>query len=208
MQLSLFAANGSSNGHVNLSDYLNVENEQLRTLHETMVSYMNNQRRGTSSTLTRGLVSGGGRKPWKQKGTGNARSGSNRSPLWRKGGIIFGPLPRSYSVRIPLEKKRESLRSALICKGKDGHLLVLDSVDSKLSKTSDIAKLVGQLGVKGRALFVVEELPLPLRRAFSNLPRVSCMAAKDISALHVLQNRTVVITPQALKSLSSRISGN
>src|SRR6185295_9518067 len=106
MDITLFAANGERKGQVNLKEYFGDETFQGRTLHEAVLVYQGNVRRGTSMTKTRGLVRGGGRKPWKQKGTGNARSGSIRSPLWRKGGIIFGPVPRSYRIDLPEAKRR------------------------------------------------------------------------------------------------------
>jgi len=206
MQLSLFSSTGASKGNLNLADYFSVENQQLRTLHEVVTGYMSNQRRGTSSTKTRGLVSGGGRKPWKQKGTGNARSGSIRSPLWRKGGIIFGPLPRSYSVHLTAEKKREALRSAIISKAQDGQLVALDSVDAKVSKTSQVSKLMNKIGVKGKTLVVVDQVPATLSRAFSNLSQICCVSASDVNAWQILRNQTVVVTPQALQAVATRIS--
>ena len=113
MDISLFSAKGEAKGQVNLKEYFGEEEFQGRTLHEVMTTYQRNLRSGTSMTKTRGLVRGGGRKPWKQKGTGNARAGSIRSPLWRKGGIIFGPVPRSFRVDLPEVKRSAALRSAI-----------------------------------------------------------------------------------------------
>src|SRR5689334_139195 len=112
-QAPLYSATGEAKGQFDLSEAIFSGTGSLRVLQEVIIGLQGNQRRGTSSTKTRGVVSGGGRKPWKQKGTGNARSGSNRSPLWRKGGIIFGPLPRSYRTDLDQAKRLIALQTAL-----------------------------------------------------------------------------------------------
>src|SRR5690242_12244207 len=121
IQAPLFTAAGEAKGQFDLPETLFGSAGSRYVLHEVIVALQRNQRRGTSSTKTRGLVSGGGRKPWKQKGTGNARAGSIRSPLWRKGGIIFGPLPRSYSVHIDETKRHIALMTAMYEQQKAGN---------------------------------------------------------------------------------------
>src|SRR5258708_6367926 len=127
LQASLYSNTGEATGKFDLPENLFPPAASRRILHEVVVAYQGNQRRGTSETKTRAHVSGGGRKPWKQKGTGNARSGSNRSPLWRKGGIIFGPHPRSYRIELNGAKKLMALQTALIEKAKASELSVIDS---------------------------------------------------------------------------------
>src|SRR4051812_6586091 len=127
MEASLISKTGESKGKTELPASVFGLEGSKRVLHEVITAYQANQRRGTSNTKTRGEVSGGGRKPWKQKGTGNARSGSNRSPLWRKGGIIFGPHPRSYRIDVGGEKRRFALSTALTLKAQDQALVVLEA---------------------------------------------------------------------------------
>src|SRR6201996_5153586 len=114
LQAASYSVSGESKGNMDLPDILTATPGSRRVLHDAVVALQANQRRGTSMTKTRGLVSGGGRKPWKQKGTGNARAGSIRSPLWRKGGIIFGPVPRSYRIDLDTIKKQIALKTALV----------------------------------------------------------------------------------------------
>src|SRR5471032_2956024 len=128
IQAPLFSATGESKGEFELPEAIFAVAGSLRVLQEVIIGLQANQRRGTSCTKTRGLVSGGGRKPWKQKGTGNARSGSNRSPLWRKGGIIFGPLPRSYRTDLDQAKRLLALQTALFEKAKASDLSVFESL--------------------------------------------------------------------------------
>src|SRR5262249_15871565 len=143
-----------------------------RILHETVVALQANQRRGTSMTKTRGLVSGGGRKPWKQKGTGNARSGSIRSPLWRKGGIIFGPVPRSYRIDLPNAKRQHALLTALAAKSGADQLSVIDSFSFKEPKTSEAQAVLTRAGVTEKSLVVVDRRDPQVVRALRNIRNI------------------------------------
>jgi len=128
LEAALFLASGEPQGKVELPETLFSDPGSRRTLQETIIALQRNQRRGTSETKTRGNVTGGGHKPWKQKGTGNARAGTIRSPLWRKGGIIFGPHPRSYRVELNQAKKTLALRTALVEKAKAQQIGVIESL--------------------------------------------------------------------------------
>ena len=143
LQAPLFSATGEAKGQFDLPEsiFTDVEGSR-RVLQEVIVGMQANQRRGTSSTKTRGLVSGGGRKPWKQKGTGNARSGSIRSPLWRKGGIIFGPLPRSYRTDLDQSKRLIALQTALVEKAKASELGVFEALKFENAKTSEAQRFL------------------------------------------------------------------
>src|SRR5579872_6740715 len=165
LETSLFSNSGEDKGKITLSEDLFGFEGSRRTLHQVLVAYANNLRQGTSSTKTRGLVSGGGRKPWKQKGTGNARSGSNRSPLWRKGGIIFGPLPRSYRIDVPASKKLLALQTALAEKAKASEIAVIESIEFKEGKSKQASDLLQKAGVGRRLMLVVDKKDPMLKRA-------------------------------------------
>jgi len=207
MDISLFSAKGEPKGQVNLKDYLGEEEFQGRTLHEVVTTYQRNARSGTSMTKTRGLVRGGGRKPWKQKGTGNARSGSIRSPLWRKGGIIFGPVPRSFRVDLPEVKRSAALKAAMWLKAKEGTLVVVEQLDGAFKKTKQAQTLVNKLSKTGKALILSDKISAEQRRAFSNLDSVCLSPVSDLNALDVLRSKSLVLTMPALKSLSQRLTG-
>src|SRR5258706_2333966 len=138
-------------------------------LYETVKMQLANRRSGTAATKTRAYVRGGGKKPWRQKGTGRARAGSSRSPLWVGGATIFGPQPRDYSYRLPASARKAALRSALAAKVRDGKLLVLDKIALEAPKTKLLAKLVADLQVRS-ALIVIPERDEALERAAHNLP--------------------------------------
>lgn len=207
MEISVFSVAGQKKEAINIADFIGAEEIQRRTLHEAIRVYQANRRQGTSATKTRGLVSGGGRKPWKQKGTGNARAGSNRSPLWRKGGTIFGPLPRSYRVDLPEEKRRAALRSALWLKAKSGSILALEQLDEKIQKSKNAHALLGKLKAEGRVLLSSDALSSQSRRAFANLPSVRLVDAGGLNALDVLDSKTIILTRAALNAIAKRLGG-
>ena len=207
MDITLFSSTGDRKGQVNLKEYFGEEDIQSRTLHESVLVYQGNVRRGTSMTKTRGLVRGGGRKPWKQKGTGNARSGSIRSPLWRKGGIIFGPVPRSFRINLPEEKRRAALRSAVWLKAKAGTLVVMEQLGSVITKTKQAQQLVKKLSESGRALILADKLSAEQQRVFSNISSVCLANVASLNALDVMRAKVVVLTLPALKLLAQRLTG-
>ncbi len=163
-------------------------------LHEVVQMQQASMRQGTASTKTKGFVSGGGKKPWKQKGTGRARAGSNRSPIWRGGGTTFGPLPRSYQYDIPKKKSRKALFSALSSKVQEGKLLILEDLEIFEPKTKAMANLIARLGLQGNTLLVVSQIQENLDRAARNLPRVKMMEVRQLNVYDLLLADTVVIT--------------
>src|SRR5579864_1164259 len=142
VQAPLYSAAGEAQGQFDLPEVIFSAPGSRRVLQEVIVALQANQRRGTSSTKTRGFVSGGGHKPWKQKGTGNARAGSIRSPLWRKGGIIFGPLPRSYRTDLDQAKRPIALQTALVEKAKASGLGIFEALEVKESKTRQAQEIL------------------------------------------------------------------
>ncbi|MEI6125478.1 MAG: 50S ribosomal protein L4 [Pseudomonadota bacterium] len=164
---------------------------------------MANRRSGNSSTKQRGEVRGGGKKPWKQKGTGRARAGSTRSPLWRGGGIIFGPKPRDYSYDVPKKVKKLALCSALTLKRKNEKLLILDKIEIQEIKTRIVMRMLNELGVK-RAL-IIEEGNSNLRLSARNLPEVKVLSPEGLNLYDLLNYDDLFITQNCLEKIQRRL---
>jgi large subunit ribosomal protein L4 len=177
-------------------------------LHEVVTGYLANQRAGTHSTKNRGEVSGGGRKPWKEKGTGNARAGSNRSPLWRKGGIIFGPRPHGYRHDISQSKRSLALWMALSVKTKEGSMIVVDGLAIEEPKTKKVIEILKNLKAEnGNVLFVAEKIDAKLKTASSNVQGLFLEQAASLNTYQVLWSKRIVITSGAIEKLKNRASG-
>ncbi len=171
-------------------------------LHAAVVNYLANQRQGTHATKTRGKVRGGGKKPWRQKHTGRARHGTNRSPLWKGGGIIFGPQPRDYSYRMPKKQKRKALKTALSVKFAEGNIVVVDALSFEKPRTKDMIAVLKSFGINDKKVLVVmpdkdENVYLSAR----NIPRVSVMRAADINTYELLVHEHVLVTKDALEKI-------
>ena len=162
-------------------------------------------RRGTHMTKNRALVSGSGKKPWRQKGTGRARIGSIRNPLWRHGGTVFGPQPRSYDYALPKKVERGALRAALAQKLKDGHLIVVDELAAAEIKTRAAVEMLQRLGVTGKAVLVDVAPDEKLARSVRNLPGVSIVAGVRLTAREVMDAVRVVATKSALEKLQEAL---
>jgi len=174
-------------------------------LYEAVRMQQANRRAGTAATKTRAFVRGGGKKPWRQKGTGRARAGSIRSPLWRGGAIIFGPQPRDYSYRIPATARKAALRSALAAKAREGKVLVLDRIALEAPKTKLLAKLMADLDVQS-ALIVVPQRDDSLERAARNLPLVKVLRAEGANVYDLLRYERLILTPDAVQALNGRLA--
>jgi large subunit ribosomal protein L4 len=177
-------------------------------MHAAVVNYLANKRQGTHATKTKGLVSGGGKKPWKQKGTGRARAGSNRSPLWRGGGTIFGPTPRDYRMHMPREERKQALYAALSAKAADGEVVVVGDLKLEGPKTKDMVQLINNLELAGGSLLVV--LPAADRNvalSARNIPGVHVAKASDLNAYDVLAHRKLLFTKGAVDALASQEAG-
>lgn len=174
-------------------------NEEL--LAQYVRVYRANQRQGTAKTKTRGEVSGGGRKPWQQKGTGRARHGSIRSPLWRGGGATHGPSPKDWSLTIPKKMRRQALFSALSKKLKEGSILVLNRLELKRVKTKDLIEVLGKLPVAKKGLIVLSRMDEKIILSARNLTDVRTIQAKDLNAYEVLNSQTLILLKESLPVL-------
>lgn len=175
-------------------------------LYQVIRMYLANQRKGTASTKTRGEVSGGGRKPWRQKGTGRARVGSIRSPLWRGGGVVFGPKPRDYSYQLPKRMKRLALKSSLNAKLRDEEILFLDELKVEMPKTKEFFQILKNLNlIEKKSLFILDAIAKEIRLSARNIPYVFLQEAKDVTAYDILNYHFVIIAQNALKILIARL---
>jgi large subunit ribosomal protein L4 len=176
-------------------------------LYEAVKSQRASWRAGTHATKTRGCVSGGGKKPWKQKGTGRARAGSIRSPLWAGGAVVFGPQPRSYDYRLPRGARRAALRAALAMRHGEGRLTVVDAFTLPEPKTKRVLEALGGLGIEGSVLVVLPEIDPLVLRAARNLGNVKVVAEGGLTVFDVLGHEDLVLTQPALERLAARVGG-
>jgi len=178
------------------------------SVYPVICGYLANQRKGLASTKTRGEVSGGGKKPWKQKGTGRARVGSIRSPLWRHGGVIFGPHPRDFSYNIPVKMKSLALKFALSEKAKENKLVVLDLLKLETPKTKDFVKLLGNfkaVPADKYVLLLTDKVDDNLKKAAANVEFVRLELASKAHTFEVMKAHKLVITKEGLKELTKRL---
>lgn len=167
-------------------------------LHQAVLMQLAAQRLGTHATKTRGFVRGGGRKPWRQKGTGHARSGSRRSPVWVGGGTVFGPHPRSYAFRMPRKQRRLALKCALSDKVKNGDFIVLDNLDFDAPKTKQVVKLLGDFKIDKKALFITAEEMMNVERSARNIPGVKAIHTLGLNVYDILNHDKLFITKDAI----------
>ena len=176
-----------------------------RLLHQAVVMYEANLRSGTASTKTRAEVAGGGKKPWRQKGTGRARVGSSRNPVWRGGGVAFGPRPRDYSYTLSRNIRRRALLDSVNAKLLDKQLIVLDELTVEAPKTKFFDKVLKSLKVEKPLLVVLENVNEAIIRSSRNLAKVAVRRDKDVTAYDVLRHKNLVITRKALDNLTKRL---
>jgi len=171
-------------------------------LHQVVVNFLANQRQGTHSTKTKGFVSGGGKKPYRQKHTGRARAGSNRSPLWRGGGTIFGPLPRDYSYSVPKKVKRRALMAALYEKLSGNEIVVVDSIPIEKPKTKEMISILKNLGLDKKSLLIVlPEFHDTVALSARNIPGVAITRAADLNTYDVISSNMLLVTREAFMKL-------
>ncbi|MCX8071375.1 MAG: 50S ribosomal protein L4 [Candidatus Binatia bacterium] len=178
---------------------------RVHLLHAAVRWQLAKRRAGTHSTKTRGEVSGGGKKPWRQKGTGRARAGSIRSPLWVGGAVVFGPKPRDYSYLLPRSARIAALKSAVSAKVKEGTLLVVERIGLEQPKTRLFAQFLGKLGVNS-GLIVLPDRDEMLERAGRNLPWAKVIPASGLNVYDVLRYRHLVTTPEGLRAIEERLA--
>ncbi|KGK91014.1 50S ribosomal protein L4 [Desulfosporosinus sp. HMP52] len=189
---------GAAVGEIELSDNVFGITPNVHVLHSAVVSQLASERRGTQSALLRGEVRGGGRKPWRQKGTGRARSGSTRSPLWRGGGVIFAPKPRKYGFKLPKKVRRLALYSALSSKVLEQQLIVLDALSLSEVKTREIVKVLKALNVDKKAIIVMDNADEAVLRSARNIEGVKAMDVAGMNIVDLLNHDILVMTKAAV----------
>ncbi|WP_416148179.1 50S ribosomal protein L4 [Salipaludibacillus sp. HK11] len=200
-KVTLFNQAGSQVGDIELSDNVFgvVPNESV--LYEAVVMQQASQRQGTHSTKTRGEVRGGGKKPWRQKGTGRARHGTIRSPIWVGGGVTFGPTPRSYGYKMPKKQRRLALKSALSSKVNDENIYVLEGLSLETPKTKEIKQVLAGLSADAKVLVVTADYNDAVALSVRNLPGVKFVTADGVNVLDLLNHKKLIITQDAVKQV-------
>lgn len=200
-KVALYDINGSQVGDIELKDEIFGVEVNNHVMYEAVKNYLANQRQGTQSAKTRAEVRGGGKKPWRQKGTGRARQGSIRSPQWKGGGVIFAPKPRDYSYSIPKKVKRLALKSALTSKVVDNEIIVLDSFNLEQAKTKEMVKVLSNLKANKKSLIVIPERDENVIRAASNIPGVKTAYVNTINVYDILNCDSFIITKDAVNKV-------
>ncbi len=202
----VYGSNGKQVREITLPGEVFSRSVSEGALHQVVVGHMAAMRAGSASTKTRSDVRGGGRKPWRQKGTGRARAGTIRSPLWAGGGTVFGPHPRSYRPRVNRKTRQRALSSGLSERAREGRVLVVDELKLEEGKTREMASVLKSLKVDGRALLVVGEMDEKVKRASSNIPGLEVVRASEVHAYQVVAAERVILTEAAVGALDTRFS--
>ncbi|HPN89010.1 MAG TPA: 50S ribosomal protein L4 [Candidatus Omnitrophota bacterium] len=205
MKLSVFDKNGKEKGSVNLPDDIFDARVNTYLLHQAIVMYQACLRQGTIATKNRGAVSGGGKKPFRQKGTGRARAGSSRSPLMHGGGVVFGPVPRDFSYSIPKKMKGIALRESLKAKYHDQQLICIEDIKGELKKTKEFAQILKNLKLSGKILGALDGSDKSIPRVSRNIRAFSLMRVQDLNAYDIMRAKKLFVSETALKSLLERI---
>ena len=205
MQIDVVNQQNEKVGSLDVSDAVFGGRVKVDLIHESVVRANAAERRGTHATKTRAMVSGTGKKPWRQKGTGRAQVGEARNPLWRKGGIVFGPQPRSYDYHLPRKVEKGALRAALSQKLQDGAVTVVDALTIGEIRTKTAAEMLRRLGVDGKTLLVDVRPEDKLALSVRNIDGVRLLPSNRISARDVMNTRKVVLTRAALEKLQEAL---
>ncbi|HUJ08755.1 MAG TPA: 50S ribosomal protein L4 [Verrucomicrobiae bacterium] len=210
MKLPIINIAGQAQGEVEFADELIIKNGKgTQAVHDTVTAYRANQRSGTASTKQISEVHGSGKKPWKQKGTGRARAGSFASPLWRGGGVVFGPKPRDYSIRVPKKVKSLAFRKALSERLLAGDVVVIDELKLANHKTKEFAGILEKIAAESAATLVVtDQVDRNLKLASRNLAEVKVEPADSVNVYELLRFEKIVATKAALEKLRARLAGD
>jgi large subunit ribosomal protein L4 len=200
-QVKVYNMAGSEVGTMDLSEVIFGADVNGAVLHAAVRAYLLNQRQGTQSTLTRTEVSGGGKKPWRQKGTGRARQGSTRSPQWTHGGVALGPKPRSYRTAMNRKTKRIALYSALTAKVAEGNLIVVDDIKCEGYKTKTMVEMLKALGAEKKSLIVLPEINATVIKSCANIPGVATTLYNTINVYDILNAGTFIVSKAAVEKL-------
>jgi large subunit ribosomal protein L4 len=209
MNLPVYDIEGKEVETLKLDESIFNEGISEGAIHQVIKCYLANQRKGLASTKTRGEVSGGGKKPWKQKGTGRARVGSIRSPLWRHGGVVFGPHPRDFSYTLPDKIRRVALKSVVGAKIKENSLVVLDDLKILAPKTKEAAKILTNLKLKSsdvKILILLNKIDKDLKMAFNNIDSLILDLIGNTNTYQILNADKIIVTKDSLKELIARVN--
>ncbi len=201
MQTKLYNINGEEVGKLSLSDQVFKAPYNEALIHQIIVAYLANQRQGTKSTLTRSEVRGGGRKPWKQKGTGNARQGSIRAPQWIKGGVVFAPKPRDFSKKVNKQMKRAAFVSAISTCLAEKCLVVVDALDFAAPKTKEMVSVLNNLKLDRRVTIVTNGVNQNVVLSAANLPLVNVTTADQLNTYDIVVSDKLLVTKDAIKAI-------
>ncbi len=204
--VALYNLEGKEVGQVELNESVFGIEPNESVVHEAVVMQLASMRRGTSSTKHRGEVRGGGRKPWRQKGTGRARVGTTRSPIWRGGSITFGPKPRDYSYSIPKKKRRLALKSVLSDKVSNNNFMVLDALALEAPKTKDMIKILAAFNNEGKALVVTAAEEINVLKSVSNIPGISYTTSEGLNVYDIINHDKMYITQDAVAKTEEVLS--
>ncbi len=207
MKLKVFSPDGTSSSEQDFGLPVFEGDKGLQAVKEVIVAINANNRQGTHSTKTRGEVRGGGKKPWRQKGTGRARAGSTRSPLWVGGGVVFGPRPRDYSKKINAKVKALAFSRALFDRAQAGELAVIEKFELPQPKTKLASEVVRRIAPQGRVLLVDAPFAAETTRASRNLARVTLQEAAKLNTLDLAQHATIIVSTRALDAILARVNG-
>ncbi|MBI5788838.1 MAG: 50S ribosomal protein L4 [Candidatus Schekmanbacteria bacterium] len=206
MLISLKNKENQEKGQVHLNPTVFEAEIAVPLMHQVVKMQLAKRRSGDACTKTRGEVSGGGKKPWKQKGTGRARAGSSRSPVWVGGGTIFGPRPRSYDFSVPKQMRKTALKSALSVKAKDGQITLVEEFNVDEPKTKVVANYLKALGLVGKKVLILDQAINPnLYKSIRNLPNVDVLPVEGLNLYDLLWHEQLVITQAALEKIGERL---
>ena len=198
--VAIYNISGAKVGEMELSENIFGQELNVPAMHAYVKAYLANQRQGTQSVKTRAEVSGGGIKPWRQKGTGRARQGSTRSPQWRHGGVVFAPKPRDYSIRVNKKVKRVAMKSALSGKVLDNELVLFNELNLKAAKTKEMIKVLEAIKAE-QALIVLPEPNETVERAARNIPGIKTTLVGTLSAYEILKYKVLILTEESAKKI-------
>ena len=205
--ISVLSAQREQVGEIPLPAVISEQPQREHLLFETVRMQLAKRRSGTAATKTRTQVRGGGRKPWRQKGTGRARAGSNRSPVWVGGATVFGPQPRSYAYRMPRSARKTALRAALAQKLRQDEVVVIDAIQFDEPKTKQMVALLTQLEMGDSVLLVLAAADVNVQKSARNLPGVKVLLSPGLNVYDLLRYRKVLVTQAAMQQISERLGG-
>ncbi|MFP4472311.1 MAG: 50S ribosomal protein L4 [Candidatus Omnitrophota bacterium] len=206
MKLPVLDKKGKETDQIDLSDDIFGKRIKSDIIHQAMLMYRANQRQGTASTKERADVRGGGRKPYRQKGTGRARQGSIRAPQFIGGGVVFGPRPRDFGYSLPKKMRRAALRESLNAKVQGGQVVFIEELKDEFKKTREVAGILKTLNLNGKTLALLEGCDESIKLAGRNIPRFEIIRAEDVTAYDLIRNKYVLLTQTAFKTVMDRIN--